>query len=352
MDMEQKAAQLLAARGGDGAVTGGLALREALKQARLDDTLESLDRMQALLKHIRRQVKPTPEQWSEDSARENFLLLLAFHMGTLVAVHSLEPIRWMAYADAKRVLPPELCPEEARWSRVLGLLPRAICVPLGVVEDHLFNEPPGMGCKAYVQRLLARASPDVETITPLQQPVPILRINAVRAAGEPLPRAWQAAATQAGFLAAFGMSIAASGRPVMPKVVVPQPDGKPEISDFAYFPDAASASQAAEDLMASPQGASFQVMLDHSGADGRGALLLDLRCYRQKDGNTPPLRAMIACPYRAGATPESFVIHSPKLVACSAPASFHPELFRIFYAAVDAFEAEGFVWRAFLDERT
>lgn len=353
MDVEQKAAQLLAARGGDGPVTGGLALREALKQARLDDSLESLDRMQALLTHVRRQVRPTPEQWSQDTSRENFLLLLAFHMGELVARHTGDAVRWMSYADAKRVLPPELCPEEAPWSRVLGLMPRSICVPLGIVEDHLYNERPAMGCKAYVQRLVARAAATSETDVPLQEPVRILRISAVRAAGDPLPRSWQEAAGHAGFLAAWGMSLAWAGRPIAPQVLVPQPGGGYELSDFTMHATPARASEAAEAMMANPApDLPCQVMLDPSSAVGREALLLDLRCYKPRQGNAPALRSMIVCPYRPDPDRAKFVIHSPKLVASTAPAPFHPELFRHFYQAIEAFAVDGFTWRQYLDERS
>jgi hypothetical protein len=319
MDMELKAGELLAARSGDGEVTGGLALRAALRQARLDDTLDSLDRMQALLTHIRHAVQPRRDQWSEDPARENFLLLLAFHMGSLVSLHRREAIRWMSYADAQRVLPPDLRPEPAPWSRVLGLMPRSICLPLGVLEEHLFSDKPSIGCRAYVQRLVARAGPAAEALAPLPEPVAILRVSSARIVGDPLPRAWQAATERAGFLAACGMSLAARGLPVPP-------------------------------LDEAPPGAPYQVTVDRSGAAGRDALLVDLRCLRGKQADTPPLRAMVVCPFRAAAG-QPIVIHSPKLVACSAAPSLFPELFRHFYRGVDDCGLDGFAWRAHLDER-
>ena len=319
MDMEHKAGELLAARSGDGEVTGGLALRAALKQARLDDTLDSLDRMQALLTHIRRAVKPAREQWSQDPARENFLLLLAFHMGSLVSLHRREAIRWMSYEDAQRVLPPDLRPEPAPWSRVLGLMPRSICLPLGVLEEHLFTEKASIGCRAYVQRLVARAGPAAETLAPLAQPVAILRVSSARVVGDPLPRPWQAAAARAGFLAASGMSLAARRLPVPP-------------------------------LEEAAAGTPYQVVVDRSNAAGGDALLVDLRCFRGKQADTPPLRAMVVCPFRA-VPGQPIVIHSPKLVACSAAPSLYPELFRHFYRGVDDFGADGFAWRAHLDER-
>jgi hypothetical protein len=236
MDMEARARELLAARDGDTEVTGGLALRPALKQARLDDSMESLDRVQALLTQIRRQLKPDPAQWSTDPARENFLLLLAFHMGALVTRHGGEPVRWMAYADAVRALPEELRPPQASWSRVLGLMPNGICVPLGVLEDHLFNEAPGMGCHDYVQRLVDRARMTAAPSAPaLPEPVDILRVNASRPPGPALPPAWQSAAQQAGAFAAFGMSIARVGRLVAPHVVTPQPDGTTQVTDFSFY---------------------------------------------------------------------------------------------------------------------
>lgn len=160
MDMDRAAASLLAARGGTTEVAGGLAYRTALQQARLDDSLESLDRVDALLAQMRTRLQPTPEQWDQASDRENFTLLLAFYLGSMVAKHGDSPIRWYAYEDALTALPPEARPPEARWSRVVGVVGGAVCVPLGVIEERLFAGDEGqMTCRAYVERLAARVRP-------------------------------------------------------------------------------------------------------------------------------------------------------------------------------------------------
>lgn len=160
MDMDRAAASLLAARGGDAEVAGGLAFRTALKQARLDDSLDSLDRVDALLTQMRARLQPTPEQWDQASDRENFTLLLAFYLGSMVALHGGAAIRWYAYEDALAALPPEARPPEARWSRVVGVVGGALCVPLGVIEERLFDAAAGqMTCRAYVERLVARMQP-------------------------------------------------------------------------------------------------------------------------------------------------------------------------------------------------
>jgi hypothetical protein len=354
MDMENKARELLAARAGDASVEGGLALRPALKQARLDDSMESLDRVQALLAQIRRQYQPTSGQWSADAARENFLLLLAFHMGELLSRHAREPVRWMAYDQALDELPADVLPPPASWSRVLGLMREAVVVPLGVLEDHLFNPQPGIGCRAYVQRLVDRARAVSATSTALPSPVQILRLNATRAPGQALPPAWQVACAQAGFLLACGMSIAQGKLPVWPKVLTPQPDGQARLTDFSFHGDAAEALKLADEQMAAnSEGAPWQVMLFDGHAtvpDERlDALTVDLRCY---GAGAQALQARISCPYRGKDGIQPFHISSPKLLACSAPPLAYPELFRHFCQALERFEAEGFSWRRFLDERT
>ena len=85
MDMNEAARQLLGALADHREVPGGLALREALRQARLDGSLDSLDRIDQLLAQIRTRTKPTRESWAQKPGTENFNLLLAFYLGETVA---------------------------------------------------------------------------------------------------------------------------------------------------------------------------------------------------------------------------------------------------------------------------
>lgn len=507
MDMDRAAAGLLAARGGDVDVAGGLAFRTALQQVRLDDTMESLDRVDALLAQIRAKLKPTPEQWDQASDRENFTLLLAFYLGSLVATHARAPIRWYSYEDALAALPAEARPPEARWSRVVGVVGGSICVPLGVIEERLFVDGDGqMTCKAYVERLVARLQPlgtadenrrcqefllamgdgpqpagglayreavrqlgldstmaslerlDAllrqirKQLTPnydsfVNQPdtqnflrwvafyvgttlarngqlaikwmgfaelkaqvedlqlqfettcgclldgrlyfplglateilfdpapkrslhgfgkgilanaspplVSIRRPDATETAGEKGNADWEAAAAQAGFLAAWGMFMAQDGKAVAPMVLVPRPDGTTQMVDFSFYGDGEAALKAADErLEGNTEKAAYQAMLFDGYANlasGRtDALTIDLRCYGGGlFSGRKALTLKIACPYRNAADPRGFAIYSPKLLECSAPKAQQPALLRRFYQGIYRFKSDTFAWDRYLDE--
>lgn len=53
-------------------------------------------------------------------------------------------------------MPSDMPLPEASWSRVVGIIAASACVPLGVIEDALFGDSPGMSCKAYVEHRLAK----------------------------------------------------------------------------------------------------------------------------------------------------------------------------------------------------
>lgn len=509
MDMDRAAASLLAARGGDAEVAGGLAFRTALKQARLDDSLESLDRVDALLTQMRARLQPTPEQWDQASDRENFALLLAFYLGAMVAKFGATPIRWYAYEDALATLPPEARPPEARWSRVVGVVGGSVCVPLGVIEERLFADAEGqMTCRTYVERLAARLRPggaadenrrSQDLLQAMQQgpapagglayreavqqlgldfslaslerldallrqirrqlapdydsfinqpdtqnflrwaafyvgtaiarsgqiaikwmdfnelkaqvedlqlqfettsgclldgrlyfplglateilfdPAPkrslhgfakgvlanaspplvsILRaaVAAPAPAGEKANADWEAAAGQAGFLAAWGMFMARDGAAVAPTVLVPLRDGTTQMVDFSFYGDGAAANQAAQDrLEKNPDKSAYQALVFDGFANlasGRtDALTVDLRCYgRGLFSGRKALALKLACPYRNAKDAQGFAIFSPKVLECSAPKAQLAGLLRHFYQGVDRFKADGFSWDRHLDE--
>ncbi|TWO72644.1 hypothetical protein FN976_03685 [Caenimonas sedimenti] len=159
MDMNEAAKQLLGALDDSREVPGGLALRQALRQARLDGSLESLDRIDQLLAQIRTRTRPTRESWAEKPGTANFNLLLAFYLGETVARLGQTTVDWMTNAQAQERLPEQARPPEAPWSRIIGVVGGSVAVPLGVVEDGLFGTDVQVSCRAYVERLVARVAP-------------------------------------------------------------------------------------------------------------------------------------------------------------------------------------------------
>jgi hypothetical protein len=156
VDLNQQARVFLAALDEEGDLPGGLDFRKALQQSRLDYTLESLDRVERLLNQIRLRYSPQRENWKSRPSAGNFCLLLAFYMGTVISRQTKIPIQWCTREQAASSMPADMPIPEADWSRVVGIIGTSACVPLGLIEDKLFNDPGDMTCREYVERLVSR----------------------------------------------------------------------------------------------------------------------------------------------------------------------------------------------------
>ena len=155
-DIQQRAQGFLAALDAGAEVPGGLAFRSALKQSQLDYSLESLDRIDKLLNQVRTQFSPQRESWQSQPGAENFCLLLAFYIGEVLSRQTKLPIQWHTHAQAAPLMPPDMPLPDVGWARVVGIIGTSACVPLGLIEDKLFDGPGEMTCKAYVERLASK----------------------------------------------------------------------------------------------------------------------------------------------------------------------------------------------------
>lgn len=156
IDMQQKAQDFLAALGAGADIPGGLAFRGALQQAKLDYSMESLGRIDQLLSQVRSRFSPQRESWPSQPGADNFCSMLAFYLGAMISRQSKQPIRWYTREQAAPLMPADSPLPEASWSRLVGIIAASACVPLGVIEDALFGNSPGMTCKAYVEERLAK----------------------------------------------------------------------------------------------------------------------------------------------------------------------------------------------------
>ena len=156
-NVHQKAQEFLAALDGGKEVPGGLAFKSALKQSNLDYSIESLDRVDKLLSQVRAKFSPQRESWENLPGADNFSLMLAFYLGTMISRHSNMAIQWHTREEALRIMPNDNAIPQASWARVVGIIGTTACVPLGLIEDALFGDPGGMTCKAYVERLVAKS---------------------------------------------------------------------------------------------------------------------------------------------------------------------------------------------------
>jgi hypothetical protein len=156
IDMQKKAQEFLAALDSGSDVPGGLAFQTALQQAKLDYSMESLDRVDQLLKQIKIKLSPQRSGWQSGLDTENFCLMLTFYLGEMISRQANQPIKWHTREQAAPFMPADMPLPEDSWSRVVGIIAASSCVPLGVIEDALFGDSPGMTCKAYVEHRIAK----------------------------------------------------------------------------------------------------------------------------------------------------------------------------------------------------
>jgi Sel1 repeat len=82
-------------------IEGGLAFAERLRAARLDYSIDSLDRIDRLLGEIHATHRPTAERFFADNASSNFVSLLAFYVGELIGrAYICEPV-WSSDAEER-----------------------------------------------------------------------------------------------------------------------------------------------------------------------------------------------------------------------------------------------------------
>lgn len=159
-DMNQKARELLAVLKKPEApatIPGGLAFSTELQQAGLDYSLQSLDRVDQLLEKIKTKFAPSRVSWQKKESAENFCLLLAFYLGTVISRQANMPLQWYTREQAAHLMPPDMPLPDEDWARLVGVIAASPCVPLGLIESKLFDsDPTGMTSKAYVERFLGK----------------------------------------------------------------------------------------------------------------------------------------------------------------------------------------------------
>ena len=86
-------------------IEGGLPYRQALEASDLDGSLASLDRIDDLLDQLHAQLKPLPDVFLSEQAHINFLYLLAFYVGQVVASENGGEPNWLQYQEAVSSIP-------------------------------------------------------------------------------------------------------------------------------------------------------------------------------------------------------------------------------------------------------
>ena len=325
---------------------GGLAFEAQLRQAGLDHSLDSLQRLDKLLRSLRPAIKPPYTAFINQSESQNFMRFVAFYIGMTVARLGSMPVKWLDFEQAKKDI-PELELEFATSS--VCLLGGRIFFPLGLVTEILLHPQAQRNIPDWARQALKDSPP------PLR---PILRSSLQSAAADAagMDDVLKTAIGCAGFMAAWAMFMVEGGANGAPTVFVPAAGEGGTFKDFSFYDDAKSAFQAAYGLMkGNPDGAPFQVMSFDGYANlhtGRtDALTIELSVYAPKPSSDQTrFELTVICPYRNAGDPKGFAIYSPKVTESSAPDGMHDAISRLFYQGVASYKSNTFDWFGHLDE--
>jgi len=327
---------------------GGLAFEEQLRKAELDYSLDSLQRLDTLLRSLQPKIKPPYTEFINQTESQNFMRFAAFYIGMTVARLGAIPVKWLDFEQAKNDM-HEL-EFEFETSSVCLLGGRAY-FPLGLVTEILLHPKATRNIPEWARQALKVAPP----------PIPSILRSSLQFSGadaSDIDDVLKSAIERAGFMAAWAMFMVEGGANGAPTVFVPAADEGGTFTDFGFYEDAESAYQAAHGRMRdNPDGAQYQVMSFDGYANlntGRtDALTIDLCVYAPKQ---PPghirFKLTVICPYRNASDPQGFAIYSPKVSECSGPGSMQATIHKYFYQGVVSYKSTTFDWFRYLDEGT
>lgn len=346
MDENKRCAIMLETFMAEKPMFGGLAFEAQLRRAGLDHSLESLQRLDKLLRSLRPAIKPPYTAFINQSDSQNFMRFAAFYIGMTVARLGSMPVKWLDFEQAKKNL-PELEFEFATSS--VCLLGGRVFFPLGLVAEILLHPHAQRNIPDWARQALGTAPPPMPSILRSS-----LQSTAVDAAG--IDDVLKTAIGRAGFMAAWAMFMVEGGANGAPTVFVPTASEGGMFRDFSFYDDGESAFQAAYRLMKdNPDGAPFQVMSYDGYANlhtGRtDALTIELSVYAPKpsSGQTR-FKLTVVCPYRNAGDPKGFAIYSPKVTECSGSDGMQAAIHKLFYQGVASYKSNSFDWFGHLDE--
>ena len=303
MPANDLAAQYLHTFAADGDFPGGLAFRKALGQARLDFTPESLQRIDMLLRQIRRQLQPAHDAFIDKQENQNFLYLLCFYVGAVVYRYTREDFAWYAYGELKQVAPPEFLaeyPECSASSMMCMLKDSGTFLPLPSILDLLFEDDAERSVMASADKFMGRL-PDA---SPIERPAAPLALR-----DDKVTQAMRAAGAHAGWAASFAIWMICEGRPLDKLLQHELRSGKRLGVSLA----GSSLEEALGRLERNDEGALTSVLV-YQGMVGLPTLRADAIVLEVRHFTTPQIALTIAVPFRPASDKTGFAVFRPRLL--------------------------------------
>lgn len=329
---------------------GGLMFKDHLAHAKLDYSLESLGRIDLMLKTIRNYRHASYKQFVSSQSTLNFILLVAYYMGCTIARIGMLSMKWMTYDEAMPYLKnKDRLFENSRCCVIAG----RFYFPLGVITEIIFSTSPERTIRSYAEWVISDNPASMKKIPRTYA------IEKDQAKKSEFDKNWNKAVRHAGFCAAWAMAEMAEGGKIYHTLYYPSPD-KESKGVFKSLMGYESSDQALKVGSAAmennPESVEIQLFYYDAYANlptGRiDSLFIDIRCYRKLFSLRPrkPLSVQLAVPYRNHDRPGGFRIYTPLVIDGQPPREFDDILFREFNLGINTFNSEKFNWDAYLDE--
>ncbi|WP_374669824.1 hypothetical protein [Ramlibacter sp.] len=123
----------------------------------LDGSMDSVERIDALLERLHLRYAPTAESLDATPGGETLVILLAVALGLAIERATNLEIEWLDWENAAPRHPPDHPLPRERWARLVGIFANSSLAPLGLIEAALFEGDRSMTCAAYAERWIQRA---------------------------------------------------------------------------------------------------------------------------------------------------------------------------------------------------
>lgn len=353
MPLTQSAQAMLRAYHAGKLLPNDIAFHKALSQVNLDYTPDSLDRIDRLLRQIRAQLKPKYDAFVGIPANDNFLLLLGYYVGTLIARFTLQRIEWYAPDELATVLPAaevgkiEPCFQSSitctfqRDGELTGYL-----LPLAPIHDILFAGDPSRSVADSAGSYLRR-SVSLPVLRPQSTGFtqPQFSSDQPGSIGEALHRL----GLLVGSLTAWACrSALEDGGTLAPELIEEYADGRRQITSLLFMPPDEAFASARRRLDAPEQDVAGTVFA-YDGYINLPRFRTDVLLVEGR-WHASGTHVTIAVPYRNAGRPGGFALFAPRVVESSLDEGYLPVLEAAFFAGIDSVNPPG-LWAArYLDE--
>lgn len=334
-------------------VQGGLAFKRALEQLKLDNTPDSLFRIDVLLRQIHTKRAPKFDAFIHDQANQNFLYLLCFYVGTFVGRYSQQQVDWYTYEEfAKLRTPQELqgIPHSFSTSVVCVLTRNgqlsAYYFPLVAMQKIMFDGDAEASVLATANRFMRRVEAPRVLRHPTELPTTtVIDPKTLTVVSDGLYRLGVRVGMQAAYACRTTLEHTALLEPQLVSVAL---DGKHKVVVMSYN-TIDQALQIGHEALQAFDANSIAKILTYVGALElpdilANALILEAHLY------APDVRLILAVPYRAAEHADGFALHTPRVLDCSLGEECMPILSQAFFAGLDKFNPPGLWQQRFVPE--